>query len=269
MIATATGSVFVGAADRFFSMRTDMIEALLSADVVHPAKWQQLDVTESPAHATHELLNTTLWYDMPATTEDAQLWMEPDLPWAESHFRERVLGLPLNPGVEHRNWPYHANGQALHLKPVYDYSTGMMNQGYDHNYMERFWAKKLYSLQGYRFSVGDLGSVVTQLRDDPSTRQAFLPVWFPEDTGAQEGQRVPCTLGYHFIIRENRLHIVYYLRSCEIYRHFTNDAYMAVRLAQWMKDQIAIRGLQLGQLTMQITSLHAFVGDVEKIKDML
>src|SRR3546814_17811567 len=76
----------------------------------------------------------------------------------------------------------------------------------------------------------------------PYTRQAYLPVWFPEDTGSASGQRVPCTLGYQFLIRETPagkvLHIIYNMRSCDFMRHLADDIYMTIRLAQWMPDQL-------------------------------
>ena len=65
---------------------------------------------------------------------------------------------------------------------------------------------------------GDLDDVVTLLTNDPLTRQAFLPMWFPEDTGVVHGTRVPCSLGYHFMQRDGRLSITYYIRSCDIVR---------------------------------------------------
>lgn len=275
IVGAETASLWAAGQTGFTDMRTDLIDALLIEPVVHTDRWQQLDISQSAMHGTHELLNIALWYDMPETIQGAQQYIQPDLPWAEAHFRERVGGEPINPGIEHANWPYHAQGADLHLDEDGKYS---------HNYMERFWAKKLrydeelhnrsgsptwFPFVGYRFAVGDLDDVVKQLRRDPTTRQAYLPVWFPEDTGATARQRVPCSLGYHFIIRGGRLHLSYWLRSCEIYRHFTNDVYMAVRLAQWVRDQCEA-GLTytMGQLTLNIVSLHAFVGDVPAIRKM-
>jgi Thymidylate synthase len=267
-------TVVASDARHFREMRSDVIDLLLDAPVIHTGRWQQLDISQSAAHGTHELLNVTCWYDMPETPQQAQQFIRPDLPWAEGHFRERVSGEPVNPGEWHDRWPYHAGRVDLHQK----------GGKYDHNYMERFWAKGLryddelhnrnssptaYPFTGYRFAVGDLADVVKQLQRDPTTRQAYLPMWFPEDTGATASQRVPCSLGYHFIIRDGTLHVSYWLRSCEIYRHFTNDVYMAVRLGQWMRDQCEV-GLtySMGQLTMNIVSLHAFVGDVPAIRKM-
>jgi thymidylate synthase len=81
--------------------------------------------------------------------------------------------------------------------------------------------------------------VIDLLRDRPTTRQAFIPIWFPEDTGAHHGERVPCTLGYHLMARDGRLKIVYYMRSCDFLRHFRDDVYMAGRLCQWVCERRA------------------------------
>lgn len=262
------GHLFVAGHDQFIQLRQSIAARLLNTDPKNFGKWQQLDISSSDAHATYELLNSTIWYQMPKTQTKAVRYINPNLPWAESHFLERVGGEPVNPGVEHQNWPFHAGQVTLH-----------QNGGkYDHNYMERIWPTGLKDhfsafpdkfWHGYRFPLGDLDDVVTQLGTDPGTRQAYLPIWFPEDTGATKGQRVPCTLGYHFIIRDETLHMQYNMRSCEIYRHFTNDVYMAVRLCQWVADRLYNDhelDIGLGQLTMNIVSMHGFVGDTEHIE---
>lgn len=268
------GHLFVARGPQFMELRSEIADKLLQTVPQNQGKWQQLDVSDSNAHDTYELLNVTTWYQMQQSDSHAARDILPDLPWAEAHFQERVGGKPINPGVEHANWPYHANGADLHLK----------NEKYDHNYMERFWATGLrfepmalngksgQRFRGYRFPVGDLQDVAEQLLDNPGTRQAYLPIFFPEDTGAVDNQRVPCTLGYHFIVRNSELHLQYNMRSCEIYRHFTNDVYMAVRLAQWMRDHINSMGgpfYTLGQLTLHTVSLHGFVGDKDKIEGFI
>lgn len=249
----------------FVAMRADLVDRLLETEPKNYGKWQQIDISESDAHATYELQNVTIWYDMPLSRFGAREYIKPDVKWAEGHFQERVAGEAVNPGEWHDRWPYHAGQVKLH-----------QNGGkYDHNYMERFWPTKLRTqvteffttrFMGYRFPVGDLNDVVQQLVENPGTRQAYLPIFFPEDTGATKGQRVPCTLGYHFLIRDGKLHLQYNLRSCEAYRHFTNDVYMAVRLAQWVCDQLNARPelgveYEVGQLTMNIVSFHGFKGD--------
>jgi thymidylate synthase len=143
--------------------------------------------------------------------------------------------------------------------------------------MERYWPKRAGDMthhvedddharpiHGIRYEYGDLKDVWDLLYNEPGTRQAYLPVWFPEDTGVLHGGRVPCTLGYHFIMRNKQLHIVYNMRACDAIRHFRNDVYLTMRLAHWMLDQLRKRGgmwdlVSLGTLTMHITSFHVFM----------
>lgn len=251
----------IGGAGGFKSTRAKIIADLMGTRPFNRGRWQQLDVSESDLHATHELLNVTLSMPVPESLSVLQDALSPDLPWAEDHFWERVGGRPVNPGKTHTYWPYHGlQDPERHLK----------GKIYDHNYMERIWPKyagnKCGPLQGIRFDYGDLADVITLLQDEPMTRQAYLPIWFPEDTGAAQKQRVPCSLGYHFIMDQHEaLHCQYTLRSCEIYRHFTNDVYLACRLMQWVAYQT---DLIPGNLTMHMANLHGFVGDHAKMKGL-
>ena len=117
---------------------------------------------------------------------------------------------------------------------------------------------------GIRYNYGDFGDVIDLLQREPFTRQAFLPMWFPEDTGSVHGERVPCTIGYHFMRRGNYLPIVYYIRSCDYLRHFRDDIYMACRKLMWVLETLKERDPERwedvvpGYYAMHITSLHCF-----------
>ena len=175
--------------------------------------------------------------------------IKPNLPWADDHFKERVSGWPLNPGETWKNWPWALAADKHRTE----------GECFSHTYMERFWAAKTDG-HGIRYPYGDLGSLVELLRREPNTRQAYLPVFFPEDTGAIHGGRIPCTLGYHFIQRGGYLHMSYYIRSCDLYRHFRDDVYLAAKLLLWVRDQVNPNWTP-GWLRMDIGSLHCFVND--------
>jgi thymidylate synthase len=117
--------------------------------------------------------------------------------------------------------------------------------------------------RGIRYQYGDLNDVVEQLRRDESTRQAYLPIFFPEDTGAVHGGRVPCTLGYLFVMRYGFLHCTYYIRSCDFFRHFRDDVYLACRLTLWMTDQL--NSGTPGVLNMHIANLHCWKSELEML----
>lgn len=242
---------------------------LLGAPEVKVPEWQSLPVADKPQGVTHELQNVIIQVPIPETREDAIIDVEPHLPWAEEHFQERVSGVPYNPPPSHVNWPFAQASNAEHVK----------DEKFSHTYPERMWPTRTQAegdegtnyyrkLKGIRFYYGDLLDVLKQLVTSPQTRQAYLPIWFPEDTGAVHGERVPCTLGYHFLIREGRLHVTYFIRSVDFIRHFPDDVYMAMRLGQWVRDRVErMQGdLNMGTLTMHMISLHIFGGDLPKIR---
>jgi thymidylate synthase len=218
-----------------------------------------------------EALNVTLRADMPSSFTLAINQINPNVEWADEHFEERVCGEALNPPPSHIRWPY---AKDKNDKFRFD-------ERFSHTYPERFWPKVagIYERRlpngvgignwGIRYQYGDLNNLMSILRKDPYTRQAFLPIWFPEDlTAADEGMRVPCSLGYQFIIREDYLHIIYFIRSCDYFRHFRDDIYLAWRLAEWVKKKLemqAYTSISLGTFTMHITSLHCFLPEKSKL----
>lgn len=270
----------------------DMVGQLLedftgAARPVDVGQWQGLDIKGDHSKVTWELREASLVIGMPETMDQAQSLISPNLPWAEDHFQERVGGKPINPPPSNKWWPFAQAGHANHLK----------EGKFSHTYPERFWPKYAgYEYEevpehspwdgsspwclpnkGIRFAYGDLLDVVERLIANPLTRQAYLPVWFPEDTGAPEGERVPCTLGYLFMIRDNKLHVTYNIRACDFMRHFRDDVYMAIRLGQWMRENFMYGAFQheieqgditMGELTMHISSFHIFDGDRAMVNHM-
>jgi hypothetical protein len=377
------------------------------SQIVKPSRWQSMDVSKRAEATTHEILNFS--FTAQVTTEelaDLALQIQPNLPWADDHFLERVSGEALNPGKEWATWPWGNSANTfrrviegpripqqdwayyaglldgdgtIYLRPqergfsgqviihqkdreVLDYLHGIFKVGlvktqgedgqqdlnggiydneiflwqisrieevkwvltnlipflrikkskaenmlrsaqdwkptdaigtprqaiwdreweprFDHTYAERMWPNALEGgslpLRGLRYSYGDAMDVAEHLFRAPDSRQAYLPIWFPEDTGKLD-VRVPCSLGYHFIHRNGYLHCVYYIRSCDMYRHFRDDIYLTVRLQLWMLERLRTlsdtfedgkidwRGVKPGMFTMHITSLHLFTNDFRKL----
>lgn len=177
--------------------------------------------------------------------------LNPDLPWAEDHFKERINGKPINPGKEYLNWPYYRNGNNDDLFR----SSGK----FSHNYMERYWSS---DIKGRRYQYGDLDDIIERLRENIYTRQAYLSVWHPEDQ-SNNNVRVPCTIGYWFYYNGETLDITYHIRSCDAVRHLRNDIYMTFRLLEYVSQQL---GKKPGSLNMWIGSLHCFKSDLYTLK---
>lgn len=241
---------------------------------VHTEKWQGYDISKRPEAEMHELLNVYIESEMIGELLDSyRKAVEPNLPWADDHFAERVGGEPVNPGKTWQTWPWALKADQARR----------FQERFSHTYMERYWPKyagenaALNSVQvgkpqnwGHWFAYGDLDDVVNLLEREPLTRQAYLPIFFPEDTGARHGDRVPCTLGYHWIVRDRKLHTFYPIRSCDFYRHFRDDVYLTARLTLWILERLRVRGhdfwdtVSPGSFNMWIGSLHMFRNDYTK-----
>lgn len=265
-----------------------------NATEVHTERWQGADISKRPDMVTHEVLN---WHcDVPLfgemSLDQYRLDIEPNLPWADNHFLERVGGEPLNPGVEWANWPWAASADKFRE------GGGKFN----HTYMERLWPRWARQTSGGKLGTpeqsygarrlpsagqweqtliphlgingrfyGDLQDLVELLAFEPLTRQAWIPLFFPEDTGVGDGGRKPCTLGYQFIRRGDQVHIYYPLRSCDFIRHFRDDVYLAIRLLLWVIEQCKVinpeawKDAEPGHYVMHCTSLHVFANDYREM----
>lgn len=269
----------------FQEMFIKMREELVMQPDVNVGEWQS---QHSDVLMMKELLHVNMDYVLPITPAALAEATGARMPWAEDHFQERVGGEPLNPSPSEKWWPFAKKGETTNA----DHKSE--GEAFSHTYPERMWPKfanggvaaypdaspdEVEPHRGIRFEVGDLQDVVNQLIAHPMTRQAYLPIWFPEDTGAVHGKRVPCTLGYHFIIRDGKLDVSYFMRSTDLLRHFQDDVYMAGRLAQWMVERIlsatAVVGynfndpqpdpLVVGRLIFHTANMHIFAGDLPLI----
>lgn len=247
---------------------------------VDPGHWQGVTTEGKPDLVTKELLDLDASFPIPVNRRDAIISISPNMPWAEHHFLERVGGDPTNPGEEYKNWPWWQGQDDLALTE----GRGPTDPKFTHTYQERFWPRyageSIYERdnrvanRGVRYPFGDLADVIDLLRREPQSRQAYFPIFFPEDTGAVHGGRIPCSLGYHFLLRSGLLHCWYDIRSCDAVRHFRDDLYLAVRLVQWVleeltriEDQAGIippepwSSVRPGTMFFKAHSFHVHMGD--------
>lgn len=248
-------------------------EMFLTANAVQRGEWQAQRTTEK---ATRELNHVILELPIPQTEASVIDMVHPNLPWAEKHFRERVSGQPLNPPPSASEWPFAQAGHRGHTD---------RDGAFSHTYPERFAPKYagdgiLKPKRGIRFEYGDIDTLCSVMAKNPHSRQLYLPVWFPEDLEAvAQGERVPCTLGYHFLLTKDGVDCTYHIRSCDYMRHFRDDVYMAMRLTQWVVNEVTQRQergdprLVVGKLFMHISNFHTFVGDdgvlFSRVKDRI
>ena len=237
---------------------------------VHTEKWQGKEIKHDPKYTMIETLNLSFSCQMSPDIKVIGEQIKPNFEWADEHFEERVGGLPLNPPPSHVRWPYAQKNNE---------EFGGLEK-FSHTYPERIWPKFASEIpnskmSGIRYEYGDFNDVVELMSREPFTRQAFLPIWFPEDTGSVTGERVPCTIGYHFIRRGDWVHVVYYIRSCDFFRHFRDDIYLCAKKVFWLIEKLKEIDpenwdhVKPGMLTMHITSLHAWAVEKPLLKKIM
>lgn len=185
--------------------------------------------------------------------------------WVREELQERVFN-PLSIGI-----PGNVNpGEAYKLRADV-WQQFLVNGHFDYTYNERLrygWTDS----KGINHSdrVWDvLSKVISELRDNPDTRQAVLPIFHATDVKHIGGeQRVPCSMYYDLLIRDStkggkQLNICYHQRSSDIVTHFGNDVALAFKLMEYVAKELEIRP---GYLYHTIDSLHCYKKDWNKLK---
>lgn len=174
-------------------------------------------------------------------------------PWADAEFKERVYDpWERNLDGDEVLIPEFVNpGEAWKLRK--EVWTEFMHDGkMAYTYNERFW------------NNDQLRLIIDRLKEDHDSRQLWLSVWDPcvDPDNLGGVSRVPCSLGYNFQFRDGKLNIHYVMRSCDFSTHFRNDVYLAIRLLEYVAKEA---GLEVGNFTHSIFSLHVYKKDIEKV----
>jgi len=160
--------------------------------------------------------------------------------YCKQEIKDRCSGKPLNPG----------NSYKIRSDMWNKFLEG--NNKFSYQYAERLWTNNQFE------------NVINCLKNDSGTRQAILSVWNPDkDMVASKlggGNRIPCSLNYQFMIRNNRLHCIYSMRSNSAIEHCPIDLYCASGLMEYVVKRLkdTYPGIKVGSLTYICGSLHAF-----------
>jgi thymidylate synthase len=236
---------FKNVKEALFEVERDLVEMGID---VWPKSMQNKNVEKDIAYQTKELVgygfrvNNAIGSE--AISSVAEFYKTDILQVQEYCFaeiRDRLSDIPLNPGTSYRHrldmWEPFLN----------------KNGKFDYTYSERL--------------HGLLDFLRDTLTSDPASRQAVLSIWRPLDLTSSGGKaRIPCSLHYQFLIRPEGdrlvLHILYAMRSCDLYNHFGYDVALAILLAGALGRSLPYP-IKAVHLTMNMGSLHAYRQDYE------
>ncbi len=236
---------FKNVKEALFEVERDLIEMGIN---VWPKSMQNKRVDIDPQYQTKELVgygfrvNNALGSEaMEAVSKFYDVPMETVKEYCLAEMRDRISDVPSNPGTSWR-----------HRKEVWEPFLDKKGK-FDYTYSER------------------LHGLLTFLREtlvaDPASRQAVVSVWRPLDLAQTGGKsRIPCSLHYQFLLRPEGdkliLHVLYSMRSCDIYTHFGYDVALAIMMGGALGKSLPYP-IKAVHLTMFIGSLHAYRKDYE------
>lgn len=132
--------------------------------------------------------------------------------------------------------------------------------------------------------IGQLSHVVETLRRDPDSRQAILQTWRPQtppvtariedrtalaaagvsvrgpappewDGASHRSKDIPCTVTWHFMIRDGALHLMVYMRSNDVWLGMPYDV---LTFTTVQRVVAALVGVQPGWYHHRVGSLHIY-----------
>jgi len=207
---------------------------------VQSASVQDIMVAGNPELEAQYLMRELMWYGYTVTKPaDTIHELNPVQPWADAEIAERLSEQPLNPGEA---WKHRE-----------EYWQQFIHDGeFAYAYPERM--------------AGQITRIIEEIKVRPTSRQLWIPIWDRqidgERIGTAGGNRVPCSLGYHFMMRLGKLNMIYVMRSCDFATHFQNDAWLATKLLCHVAEQT---GFEVGAFSHFMFSLHVFQKDVADV----
>ena len=108
--------------------------------------------------------------------------------------------------------------------------------------------------------VVDDEPAIRELIQDILQDEGYQVTTAEDGTAALAGERVPCTFGWHYMLRDNKLHCAYHMRSCDVMRHLHNDLFFANALCLLLIEQSGLDA-KPGIMHFSASSLHCFQVD--------
>jgi thymidylate synthase len=237
---------------RIFKNCEEMIKEidreLLVQGITVPVKHYQNKKLLGEEQNTKELVGVSFTISKPLEKrkEMLQFIFKKDANKIESYciqeFKDRVNKVPLNPGESYKirkdMWQKFMIGDET--KFDYTYSERLYDQ----------WDK-----------------IIKTLKEDKHSRQAIMQVFHPEDLNKTGGDtRIPCSIDFSFMIRNERLYCIYRMRSNDYFGHFPIDIWLASESIKYVTKILKkkYKKLKTGSLIYFCNSLHAYHWDLSK-----
>lgn len=120
----------------------------------------------------------------------------------------------------------------------------------------------------YAWKISEqLPNIINELRSKKESRRAYINILYPQDQvilHTKTTHEFPCTVGIHFLVRDNLLDVIVNMRSNNALSVMPYDVYNFTRLQESIANAY---NFGLGYYYHQMNSAHLYNGDVRRIKE--
>ena len=113
---------------------------------------------------------------------------------------------------------------------------------------------------------GQLAHVISILREKPSTRRAVIQLFDRKDIATKRQLDVPCTCVLQFLIRNDHLDLIAFMRSSDVYLGLSHDIFAFTMLQEMVAVDL---GVSLGEYIHMAGSLHLYEEHLSKSEAFL
>ncbi len=216
---------------------------------IHTQTMQNKDISRDINYNTREIQS----FDFAiVNTGDKDAMPGVTVQWVNDEFVERISSKYVNPG---KAWKQRKEvwEEFLVNKVTHEEENGepIDSRVFEYSYNERI--------------VPQLQPVIDELKKNPETRQAIIEIHNnAKDLKSMGTKRVPCSMFYHFMIRDRKLDVIYVMRSSDFATHFQNDIWLADELRRYIAAMV---GVEVGKFFMHVSSLHIYQRDWNLLKN--
>ena len=229
---------------------------------VRPQTMQDNIIKDDEMYTTKEIrgysFKITGWqYDFDELMEVIRYFFpddpEPVICYCLAEIEDRLCGISTNPGKSYLARPDIWN-EFLH------------NKRFAYTYSERI--------------APQLDIILKELQTNPETRQGIINIhsnicpmemnlhsWgtnlveMSNDIANRGGGgRIPCSMYYQIMIREEKVDLIYTMRSCDLLTHFPVDITLALMMQNWFATKL---DKPMGTFTFFCGSLHSYFKDIQ------
>jgi len=116
--------------------------------------------------------------------------------------------------------------------------------------------------------ISQFDRIIEQINQRQKTKQAYLVVSdsFDYKVRVEKHSSPPCTIGLHFIVRENKLNLTVYMRSNDAYFGLPHDLFCFTMLQELVALKVNI---PVGTYSHVCTSMHIYKTHYERVSEYL